>query len=163
MAENRAVQVGDTAPNFTLQSTAGKSVSLADFRGQTEVVLFFYPKDGSPFCSIEACSFRDSYEAFREEGAEVIGVSSDSPESHQDFANRLRLPYLLLSDPKGEVRTRYGVPRTIGLFDGRVTYVIDRNGIVRHIFSSQLQPGRHVSEALAVLRTLRSSGTTQGV
>ena len=128
---------------------------LSDFRGKSEVVLFFYPKDNSPACTVEACTFRDSHEAFREAGAEVIGISSDSADSHRRFAERYRLPFLLLSDADGSVRARYGVPRTLGLFPGRVTYLIDRDGIVRHIFSSQFQPWRHVPEALKILDGLR--------
>ena len=114
---------------------------MSDFRGKSEVVLFFYPKDNSPACTMEACSFRDSHEAFREAGAEVIGISADSAESHRRFAERFRLPYMLLADTDGAVRPRYGVPRTFGLFPGRVTYLIDRDGMVRHIFSPSSSPG----------------------
>ena len=144
--------MGDPAPDFTLPSATGEPVSLSQFRGRSEVVLFFYPKDNSPVCTAEACSFRDSYEAFRSAGAEVIGISADSVESHRRFAARNRLPFHLLSDADGSVRARYGVPRTLGVIPGRVTYLIDRQGIVRHIFSSQFQPARHVAEALRVLK-----------
>jgi thioredoxin-dependent peroxiredoxin len=154
MADRAGLRVGDPAPDFVLPSTNGEMVSLTQFRGQSEVVLFFYPKDNTPGCTREACSFRDSYEAFREAGAEVIGISADSEESHQAFAQRFRLPFLLLADRDGAVRARYGVPRTFGLLPGRVTYLIDREGIVRHIFSSQFQPSRHVDEALGVLKRL---------
>ena len=155
MAEPETLSVGDSAPDFELSSSTGETVRLSDFRGKSEVVLFFYPKDNSPACTLEACSFRDSYEAFREAGAEVIGISSDPADSHRRFAERFRLPFVLLSDADGTLRSRYGVPRTMGLFPGRVTYLIDRDGIVRHIFSSQLQPRRHVAEALEVLKSLR--------
>ncbi len=154
MAEREALRIGDPAPDFSLPSSNGEMVRLSDFRGKSAVVLFFYPKDNSPACTMEACSFRDSYEAFREVGAEVIGISSDSEKSHRGFAERFRLPYLLLADADGAVRARYGVARTFGLFPGRVSYLIDREGIVRHIFSSQFQPWRHVAEALEVLKTL---------
>jgi peroxiredoxin Q/BCP len=160
VAETRELAVGDAAPDFSLPTAGGGTVSLSDFRGR-EVVLFFYPMDNSPVCTSEACSFRDSHEAFRDAGAEVIGISSDSPESHGRFADRLRLPYRLLSDSDGSVRERYGVPRTLGVLPGRVTYLIDREGVIRHIFSSQFQPARHVSEALRVLRTLRGEPDTQ--
>jgi peroxiredoxin Q/BCP len=155
MADAPTLRVGDTAPDFTLPATTGAPVSLSDFRGKSAVVLFFYPKDNSPVCSAEACSFRDSYEAFREAGAEVIGVSSDSAQSHEQFARRLGLPFLLLSDAGGEVRARYGVPKSFGVFPGRTTYLIDREGVVRHVFSSALQYGKHVTEALAVLKSLK--------
>lgn len=156
VVDGKGLRVGDVAPDFTLGSTNGESVSLADFRGRADVVLFFYPKDDSPACSTEACSFRDGYEAFKDLGAEVIGISSDSEASHVQFADRLRLPFRLLSDPDGSVRKRFGVPKTLGLIPGRVTYLIDREGVVRHIFSSQFQPAKHVSEALDVLKTLRN-------
>jgi peroxiredoxin Q/BCP len=155
MAVGEGLKVGDAAPDFTLPSATGELVSLADFRGRSEVVLFFYPKDYSPACTAEACSFRDNYEAFRDAGAEVIGVSHDPTEAHARFARRLRLPFPLLSDADGSVRARYGVPRTLGLVPGRTTFLIDRNGVVRHVFSSQFLPLRHVSEALGVLRELR--------
>jgi peroxiredoxin Q/BCP len=154
MADGEALRVGEPAPDFSLPSSTGEMVRLSDFRGKSAVVLFFYPKDNSPACTMEACSFRDSHETFREAGAEVIGISADSEESHRGFAERFRLPYLLLADTDGAVRARYGVPRTFGLFPGRVSYLIDREGIVRHIFSSQFQPWRHVAEALEVLKTL---------
>jgi thioredoxin-dependent peroxiredoxin len=161
VAETKRLEVGDSAPGFTLPSASGESVSLSSFRGR-EVVLFFYPMDNSPVCTTEVCSFRDSYEAFRDAGAEVIGISSDSPESHRRFADRFRLPFLLLSDMHGDVRERYGVPKTFGLIPGRVTYLIDREGVVKHVFSSQFEPARHVTEALTVLRTLRNdTGTNQ--
>ena len=145
---------GTPAPDFTLPATTGGTVTLSDFRGRSEVVVFFYPKDNSPACSLEACSFRDSYDAFREAGAEVVGISTDSIVSHDRFATRLRLPFLLLSDSDGFVRSRYGVQRTMGIFPGRATFLIDREGIIRHIFSSQFLPLKHVPEMLAVLRNL---------
>ncbi len=160
MAASDGVRVGDPAPDFTLPAEDGGSVSLGDFRGKSEVVLYFYPKDGSPACTAEACAFRDSYEAFREAGAEVIGVSADTVESHQRFAGRHRLPFRLLSDADGTLRARFGVPRTFGLIPGRVSYLIDKGGVVRHIFSSQFNPLKHVGEALRVLNELRGPTTT---
>jgi peroxiredoxin Q/BCP len=155
MADAPTLRVGDPAPDFTLPSATGDPVRLSDYRGKSEVVVYFYPRDDTPGCSAEACSFRDSYEAFREAGAEVIGISSDPAESHERFARRLGLPFVLLSDAGGAVRARWGVPKTLGLFPGRTTYLIDRQGIIRHVFSSSLQFSKHVSEALRVLGTLR--------
>ena len=148
------VSVGDRAPDFALPSASGEVVHLSDFVGKRNVVLYFYPKDETPGCTAEACAFRDSYEVFKDAGAEVIGVSSDSEESHQRFSARYRLPFILLSDQGGAVRKRYDVPATFGLLPGRVTYVIDKQGIVRHIFSSQANIGKHISDALETLRTL---------
>jgi peroxiredoxin Q/BCP len=162
MAARQVVRVGDPAPDFQLLSATGESVALSDFRGKAEVVLFFYPKDNTPICSAEACSFRDQYDEFREAGAEVIGISTDSVASHQQFAGRHQLPFQLLSDTDGSVRVLYGVPKTLGALPGRVTYVIDRHGIVRHLFSSQFQPAKHVAEALGVLRRLRETEPQSG-
>jgi peroxiredoxin Q/BCP len=147
------VKVGDRAPDFSLPDAGGRTVGLAEFRGKKPVVLYFYPKDDTPGCTKEACSFRDHYEDFTAAGAEVIGVSSDSAEAHQKFAAKYKLPFTLLSDRDGQVRKRYGVPATLGLLPGRVTFVIDSGGVVRHVFNSQLQATRHVDEALAILRS----------
>lgn len=148
------VTVGDVAPTFSLPNQDGKATSLADFEGRC-VVLYFYPKDETPGCTKESCAFRDAYEELQEAGAEVIGVSSDSPESHARFAANHRLPFTLLSDARGEVRAAYGVPKTLGLLPGRVTFVIDREGIVRHMFNSQLNAVQHVTEARTVVKRLR--------
>lgn len=147
-------RVGDQAPDFSLPSATGETVRLSDFRGRSAVVLFFFPKANTPACTAEACAFRDSYEAFVDAGAEVIGVSADATETHREFAGRHHLPFRLVSDASGSLRRLYGVPKTFGLLPGRVTYVIDREGIVRHIFSSQLQVARHVEEAVRVLQSL---------
>ena len=154
---SKGVKVGDRAPDFTLPSLTGEPVSLETFLGKKNIVLYFYPKDNTPGCTTEACSFRDSYEVFQEAGAEVIGISSDSEKSHQQFAKQYRLPFILLSDLGGVVRKFYGVPATFGLLPGRVTYIIDKQGIVRHIFSSQFAPQMHVAEALKVLKELSES------
>ena len=152
-----SIQIGDRAPDFTLPSQTGEQVSLADLRSSKAVVLFFYPKDGTAVCTKEACSFRDAYEDFVKAGAVVIGVSSDSTESHQAFASGHRLPFVLLSDAEGSLRKAFGVPKTLGIMPGRVTYVIDKEQMVRHMFSSQFAADRHVSEALAVVRQLSES------
>lgn len=149
-----AIHVGDAAPDFTLPNQKGESVTLSRYQGQKAVVLYFYPKDDTPGCTVESCSFRDSYEDFAAAGAEVIGISSDSPESHRAFANKHNLPFTLVSDAGAAVRKAYGVPTTLGLLPGRVTYVIDQAGIVRHIFNSQFNPKGHVAEAIKILKTL---------
>ncbi|MEA5466900.1 peroxiredoxin [Leptothoe sp. PORK10 BA2] len=149
-----AIKVGDMAPDFTLQSQAGESVTLSSFKGQKAVVLYFYPKDDTPGCTTESCTFRDSFQDFQELGAEVIGISSDSPDSHQKFASKHNLPFTLVSDTGSNVRKAYGVPATLGLLPGRVTYVIDQAGTVRHVFDSQFNPTKHVTEALGILKGL---------
>ena len=148
------VHVGDRAPDFELPDQNGHPVRLRDFSGRTAVVLYFYPKDDTPGCTKEACAFRDQYQDFQDAGATVIGVSSDSEASHAKFVAKHRLPFTLLADGDGAVRKRYGIPATLGLLPGRVTFVIDPAGIVRHVFNSQLQATQHVSEALSTLRRL---------
>jgi peroxiredoxin Q/BCP len=145
---------GVRAPEFALEDQNGKRVRLADFRGSRNVVLYFYPKDDTPGCTRESCAFRDQYTDFQDAGAEVLGVSGDSPESHRAFAAKHRLPFTLLADVDGAVRAAFGVPATLGLLPGRVTYVIDKEGVIRHAFNSQFNPAKHVEEALAVLAAL---------
>lgn len=146
------LEMGQSAPDFTLPDQSGKNVRLKDILEKKSVVLYFYPKDETSGCTKEACTFRDQYEAFQEAGAEVIGVSSDSSDSHKTFASKHRLSFRLLSDEGGKVRKLYGVPSTLGLLPGRVTFVINKDGIVRHIFNSQFNPVRHVEEALKILK-----------
>jgi peroxiredoxin Q/BCP len=146
------IRAGDLAPDFTLPKQDGSSVRLKDLLGKGAVVLYFYPKDDTPGCTVEACSFRDAYEDFKEAGAEVVGISSDSADAHRAFADKHRLPFTLVADEGGKVRKLYGVPSTFGILPGRVTYVIDREGVVRHVFNSQLNPAKHVREALEVLK-----------
>jgi thioredoxin-dependent peroxiredoxin len=151
------VKVGDAAPDFTLPAQGGNTVRLRDFLGKSAIVLYFYPRDETAGCTAEACSFRDHYEVFKETGTEVIGVSSDSEDSHKRFAARHKLPFILVSDKDGELRKSYGVPTTFGLLPGRVTYIIDKQGIVRHIFSSQFMPQKHIDEALKTLHALNEA------
>jgi len=154
MKRDGKVSVGDVAPDFTLPDQTGTPVRLRDLVGRKTLVLYFYPKDETPGCTIEARAFRDSYAAFTAAGAEVVGVSADSVASHRRFAQHHELPFLLLSDKGGTVRNLYGVEKTLGLLPGRVTYVIDRTGVVRHVYSSQLRATRHPREALMVLSAL---------
>jgi thioredoxin-dependent peroxiredoxin len=151
----RGIQAGDKAPDFTLPSQTGEPVRLSDRLGAHSVVLYFYPKDETRGCTAEACAFRDSYEVFTEAGAEVIGVSSDSVDKHAGFAGHHELPFTLLSDKGGGVRKSYGVPAALGVIPGRVTYVIDQAGTVRHVFNSMTNIGGHVDDALTVVKQLQ--------
>jgi peroxiredoxin Q/BCP len=148
------VKVGDKAPDFTLPSQMGDNVTLSEYLGKKNIVLYFYPKDETPGCTTEACSFRDSYEDLASLGAEVLGVSGQSVASHKSFATHYGLPFILLSDKDNRVRKLYDVPSTMGLIPGRVTYIIDKKGVVRHIFNSQTQTRQHVEEAKATLKEL---------
>jgi peroxiredoxin Q/BCP len=145
------IKVGDPAPEFALRAQDGEVVKLTDLLSRGSAVVYFYPKDKTPGCTAEAGAFRDSYAKFGELGAEVVGISSDSVDSHKGFASDCQLPFKILSDQNGEVRKRFGVPSSMGFLPGRVTYIIDKGGIVRYIFSSQLQATRHVQEALVSL------------
>ena len=147
-------KVGEKAPDFTLPSQMGDNVTLSEYQGKKNVVLYFYPKDETRGCTREACEFRDRYDIFTGLGAEVLGVSSDTLESHKSFATHHGLPFLLLSDEDGKVRKLYGVPSTMGIIPGRVTFIIDTKGVVRHVFNSQFQPEKHIEEALKVLKEL---------
>ncbi len=148
------LQTGQPAPDFTLATTSGASFTLSQHRGRA-VVLYFYPKDDTPGCTAEACAFRDQYADFLDLGADVVGVSSDSEASHQKFTQKHRLPFPLLADAGGQVRKRYEVPRALlGLLPGRVTFVIDKEGIIRYIFNSLSGATDHVREAMKVVREL---------
>jgi thioredoxin-dependent peroxiredoxin len=154
------VEAGSVAPEFTLPSQSGEMVSLKDFLGKKPIVLLFYPKDDTPGCTQEVCAFRDNFEEFRKLDAEVLGISSDSVETHESFAAKHNLPFTLLSDEGERVRRLYDVPSTLGMFPGRVTYIIDKEGMVRHVFSSQFDAARHVEEALKTLQSSRSQNGT---
>jgi peroxiredoxin Q/BCP len=149
-----SVSVGEKAPDFELPRLGGGLVKLSDFEGKKNVVLFFYPKDETRGCTKEACAFRDAYEDFVAAGAEVIGISSDSIESHARFASRHRLQMMLLSDEGGRVRGLYGIGSMLGVFPRRETFLIDKQGIVRHRFRSQIDVLGHIREPLALLKQL---------
>jgi thioredoxin-dependent peroxiredoxin len=151
-----SVQVGQPAPDFTAPRTGGGEFRLSDLRGKRAVVLYFYPRDETPGCTAEACAFRDSYEIFVDAGADVVGVSGDSVQSHERFAEHHELPFVLISDRGGALRRLYGVKATLGIWPGRVTFVIDKDGIVRHVFSSQTDSVRHVEEALRTITSVAS-------
>ena len=144
-------KVGDLAPDFTLLSQNKETVRLRDFVGRKNVVLYFYPKDFTQGCTMEARAFRESYQAFEDSNTEVVGVSADSIETHQRFSQHCGIPFTLLSDSTKKVRELYGANSMLGTA-GRVTYVIDIDGVVRFVFSSLVQPTRHVKEALEALK-----------
>ncbi len=149
-------QVGEQAPDFTLPDAVGKPVRLGDLLATKVVVLYFYPKDETVGCIAESCAFRDAYRDFAAAGAEVVGVSRDDAASHTQFAKAHELPFLLLSDTTGKVHEQYGVRRALGgLLRDRVSFVIDQKGVVRMVFASRLEWTRHVSEALAAVKSAR--------
>jgi len=150
------LRIGERVPLFELPDQDGRTIRFASLLGQGPIVLYFYPKDYTPRCTAQACSFRDADEAFAAAGAVILGISSDTVESHRSFANHHGLRFRLLSDEGSKVRQLFGIPKQLlGFLEGRVTLVIDREGVVRHRFDSMLRTGRHVEEALQMVQRLQ--------
>jgi peroxiredoxin Q/BCP len=150
------LQVGDKIPQFSAKVSNGDDFDSSSIVGKKPVVFYFYPKDNTPGCTAQACSFRDQFEDFKDLGAEVIGISSDSVESHVKFAKQYKLPFLLLSDNDKKIRNLFGVkPSLFGLIPGRVTYVADKTGIIRLIFDS-LVATNHIPRALETVKKMVS-------
>jgi peroxiredoxin Q/BCP len=154
-AQRGKVKAGDIAPDFSLPNQWGQVIRLNDLIGKNNIVLYFYPRDNTPGCKQEAAAFRENHKIFRDLGAIVLGISSGSVESHYAFSTSHDIPFYLLSDADGRVRKQYGVKPTLWLIPGRVTYVIDKEGVVRYIVSSQLHPRRHVDGSLWAVNALR--------
>ena len=146
-----AMQNGDAMPDVTLVGEEGP-VRLRDRLGKT-LVVYFYPKDETYGCTIEACGFRDSYQAFSDAGADVIGISRDDAESHKSFKSHHRLPFTLLTDEGGKIGSAWGVSSLAG----RVTFVFDKQGVLRHKFESRLRFSKHVDQALDVVKRLAAA------
>ena len=150
------IKVGSTIPAFTLPDQNGNLFDINSVLGKKNLVIYFYPKDDSPGCTAQACSFRDHFEVFSEADAVIIGISSQSVKSHKAFAEKYRLSFTLLSDEGNKIRKLFGVPTNLlGLLPGRVTYVADKTGKVIYTFNSQLQTEKHVDEALRILKELK--------
>ena len=149
------LRIGDEAPDFVLPAAGGETFSLSSLHGR-KVVLFFYPMDESPGCTIEARGFRDHYDEFVAAGAEVVGINSGELASHQRFAEHHSLPFPVLSDPGNKVRRLYGA--FTGPIPGRVTYLLDENSVVCDVFSAIFRPLEHIRRAREWIR----SKTTRG-
>jgi peroxiredoxin Q/BCP len=149
-------EVGSTIPTFSLKDQNGTDFNIESVRGKKNLVIYFYPKDDSPGCTKEACSFRDQFEVFKKEDAVIIGISGQSVKSHFEFAKKHRLNYTLLSDTGNKVRKEFGVPTSfLGLLPGRVTYIVNKEGKVVFVFNSQLNVDKHIEEALRILKDLK--------
>ncbi|WP_348799521.1 peroxiredoxin [Flavobacterium adhaerens] len=149
------LKVGDKIPNFTAKNSEGNDFAIQDWIGKKVLVVYFYPKDNTPGCTTQACTFRDQYEDFKELGAEVIGISSDSISSHQKFAQQFKLPFILLSDTDKNLRKLFGVPSDLfGILPGRVTYVVDKEGIIAMVFDS-MNAKKHIPKAIEAIRKLQ--------
>ena len=148
------LKVGDIIPNFKAKDANGNAFESQNIVGKKPVVIYFYPRDNTPGCTAEACSFRDQYEDFKALGAEVIGISSDSVSSHQQFSTQFKLPFILLSDKDKKIKHLFGVaPGLFGLMPGRVTYVADKNGVIQMMFDSMLST-KHIPKALEAIQQL---------
>ncbi|WP_410474456.1 peroxiredoxin [Guyparkeria sp. TX1] len=156
-AQAADLAVGDTAPAFALPDQHGETRRLEDYRGQW-LVLYFYPKDDTPGCTTEACSFRDNINRLIAQDAAVLGVSMDSVESHADFAREYELPFPLLADPDGEVVERYGALSDflVVKFAKRQTFIIDPHGRIATIYR-KVNPDEHVRDVLDDLKALRTA------
>ena len=147
------LKVGKTAPDFSLLDEHGLPVSLKDYIGKKVVVLYFYPKDFTSGCTAEACSFRDNYKPYQDKGAVVIGVSLDSVESHLKFSEKYNLPFAILSDHSKEAAKAYGVLGVGGFLTKRVTFIINKDGKITHIFP-KVDVKHHSEEVLKALEEL---------
>jgi peroxiredoxin Q/BCP len=149
-----SIKAGDRLPEFELPDQDGRTVRSADIIGKGPVVIYFYPHDDTPGCTKEACAFRDAYEDFKDAGATVIGISSDTSGSHKKFAKKHRLPFTLLTDPDGKVKRAFGVSDYLGILPGRVTFVVDRTGIIRLVFNSPSRIEQHIGRSLDMIKNL---------
>lgn len=149
-----SIEKGEKAPHFQLKDQDGKEFDSKTVVGKKPVVIYFYPKDFTPGCTKEACNFRDSYEDFKEAGAEVIGISNDSEKSHAKFAKKHKLPFVLLSDSNGKVRKKFGIKKSLlGLVPGRETFVINADGNIVFKFNS-LDASKHMDKALNAVKKI---------
>ena len=146
---------GDAMPEIELFDQYNNQINVHQFLPKNTLVVYFYPKDDTPGCTKEACTFRDAYEAFQNAGAMVIGISADSPESHLEFAEKYQLPFPLLSDSDNKISKAFGVPSEyLGAVPGRVTFVIDHEGIIQFVFQDLDSVEQHVKEALKVIEQI---------
>ena len=150
-AQKAHLAVGDTMPSFTLADQDGKPFSSADYAGRKAMVIYFYPKDESPACTKEACTFRDSYADFEKAGAIVIGINPAPAETHKRFATNHRLPFILLSDPGNKVLRRFGVKGKI-IVTGRETFVVSKEGRIVYTFNSFTNGAKDATETLRFLQ-----------
>lgn len=147
-----ALKEGDKIPSFKAIDANGTEFDSQNYIGKSPLVIYFYPKDDTPGCTAQACSFRDNYQDFKDLGAEVIGISSDSTTSHVKFKEKFQLPFILLSDSDKKLRKLFGVPNDfLGLIPGRATYVADKNGTIQLVFDST-SAKIHITKALEILK-----------
>lgn len=149
-----ALSIGDRCPDFESITDEGTKFNLSEHVGKSNLVLYFYPKDNTPGCTTEACSFRDNWDRLKPYDVEIFGISSDSQDSHTRFKDKYNLPFTLLSDSDKKIRNMFGA--TGRLIPPRITFVIDRKGIIRSVYNSQLKPGNHIEEVMKALKDIES-------
>lgn len=154
MASGPKLRHGDRMPEFELEGQDGKVVRSTDLLGKGPLVIYFYPHDGTPGCTAEACAFRDTYEDFQDAGARVVGICSESVGSHRRFAEGHHLPFTLLSDPNGRVKADFGIRSKLKIIPKRITFVIDSNGRIEFVFESLMRPEEHATKALETVRKM---------
>ena len=147
---------GTAAPDFEGTLDDGSTFRLADYKGRKNVVLYFYPKDFTPGCTREACNFRDEAESFESHGAVIVGVSSDTADSHKSFKEQHNLPFPLVADPDKRIIKLYQAQGLLGMITARITYVIDKEGIIRRAFRHDLNIGKHLKDTLSALEAVDS-------
>ena len=150
----KKIEIGSKIPEFALPDQNGKEFKIMDFIGKKNLVIYFYPKDDTPGCTKEACYFRDQYDVFNNVDAMIIGISSQSVASHKEFEKKYKLNFTLLSDEENKVRKLFGA-YSLGIIPGRITYIVDKKGIVVYLFNSQTEATKHVDEALRVLKEIQ--------
>lgn len=151
------IELGDVIPHFTAIDTNEEKFDTLEYIGKKPLVIYFYPKNNTPGCTAQACGFRDQYQDFTDLGAEVIGISSDSVDSHNAFAKQYKLPFILLSDTDKKIRKLFGVPSgLLGVLPGRVTYIVDKQGKVVLVFDDSINATKHIAEALEAMKKIVS-------
>lgn len=145
------LKVGDKLPQFSAIDANGSEFNSQNYLGKQSLVIYFYPKDDTPGCTTQACSFRDHYQEFKDLGAEVIGISSDSVASHLQFKSKFSLPFILLSDHNKKLRKLFGVANNFFILPGRETFVIDKSGTIKLVFNS-MSAQIHIKKALEILK-----------
>jgi peroxiredoxin Q/BCP len=146
------LKIGEKAPLFSGKDQDGNEIKLDDYLGKKNIVLFFYPKDDSSVCTAEACSFRDNYDKFRNLDTEIIGVNQASVASHKNFAEKYRLTFPIINDEENKIRKLYKVPNKFFVLAGRVTYVIDKQGLIKHAINNMFDGEVHITETLKSLK-----------
>ena len=153
-----SISIGDTCPSFSLQNQNGQTINIQEYIGSKNLIIYFYPKDNTPGCTKEACSFRDAMQDLNNLDCEVFGISADSVASHKKFANQFRLTFNLLSDIGNEVRKSFKVPANLfGLIPGRVTYIVNKEGEIVHIINNQMNPDKHIEETIKTITSIAAN------